>query len=399
MASIETNMKFVKELLNSEGISKNERQFILGLVEKELIQGSLELKSKLQESNDSKKGIKEKEILDEEYYHNLSKVTTLLSEFTNSNYPVKWLVHPIDSEDYESFDDLIAPVEELNYFNKWRNLQNYDNELWYDVIFPFIFQKELTKLQKEDGKPYGWGRNKIKIGWQYPGIIKDWCREKMDNKKLQHERKYPFVMKIPTEFKPNRNINTFEDLVEEFKKEIRYEKDNLKDEINYLAKKYLKKHNLENQINFVGKFFVNTGKVQKAIAKIFQMISTRNLNLEVRVSNSFNEDNTVMFLNINHLNSTSPNRPDDPALEGSVYGDLEPLIRLSRNVCDFSIESRFKSLDGSEDLIPYRIDYLYDGVKPNDSNGPTLIINPIKDEEVIGFNFRLGFHLLKSGQL
>ena len=153
------------------------------------------------------------------------------------------------------------------------------------------------------------------------------------------------------------------------------------------------------EINFVGKFFVNTGKVQKAIAKIFQMISTRNLNLEVRVSNSFNEENTVMFLNINHLNSTSPNRPDDPALEGSVYGDLEPLIRLSRNVCDFSIESRFKSLDGSEDLIPYRIDYLYDGVKPNDSNGPTLIIDPIKDEEVIGFNFRLGFHLLKSGQL
>ena len=103
-------MKFVKELLNSEGISQNERQIILGLVEKELIQGSLELKSKLQEINDSKKRIKEKEKLPLKYYHNPSEVVKLLSEFTNDNYPVKWLVHAIDSSNYGSYDELIAPI-------------------------------------------------------------------------------------------------------------------------------------------------------------------------------------------------------------------------------------------------------------------------------------------------
>ena len=387
-------MAFVKELLNSEGISRNERLFILDLVEKELIQGSSELNSKLKEINDSKKAIKEKEKLDEECYHNPSEVVKLLSEFTNDNYPVKWLVHTIDSSNYESYDELIAPIEEKSYFNKWEQLKVYDKELWWDVIFPFIFQKEPTKLQKEGTDKYGWGRNEIKIGWQYLGIIKNWCENNMNNKSPE-ERKYPFEMKIPAQFKPNiRGVQTFEALVGEFNREIRYERSTLKNEINSLGKEIFKQHNFENQIGQVGKFYIHTWKVKNAIKKIFQMIEWRTENKEVKIYQSFNEDNTIMFLNIIHLNSFSPDRPNDVSMN-ALNGDLAGLVKNLKNVCDFSIESRFKCIDGSDDYHPYRINYLYEGVTSNESDGPTINIMPIGNDEINGFNYRLGFHLLK----
>jgi hypothetical protein len=397
MASIETNMKFVKELLNSGAISQKERQIILGLVEKELIQENKELKSKLQEIGDSKKVIKEKEIFFDEFYHNPSKVVKLLSEFTNNNYPVKWLVHTIDSSNYESYDELIAPIEEKSYFNKWEKLKIYDKELWWDVIFPFIFQKEPTKFQKEGTDKYGWGRNEIKIGWQYLGIIKKWCENNMNNKSPE-ERRYPFEMKIPSEFKPNiRGVQTFEALVGEFNKEIRYERSSLKNEINSLGKEIFKQHNFENQIDQVGKFYVHTWKVKNAIKKIFQMIEWRTENKEVKIYKSFNEDNTVMFLNITHLNSFSPNRPDDVSMN-ALNGDLAGLVKNLKNVCDFSIESRFKCIDGSDNYHPYRINYLYEGVTSNESDGPTIKIESNVNIKINGFNYRLGFHLLKLDQ-
>ena len=394
MASIETNMAFVKELLNSEGISRNERLFILDLVEKELIQGSSELKSKLKEFNDSKKAIEEKQILFDEFYHNPSEIVKLLSEFTNDNYPVKWLVHAIDSSNYGSYDELIAPIEEISYYTKWEKLNKYDKELWWDVIFPFIFQKDPTIPQEQGTDKYGWGRNEIKIGWQYLGIIKTWCENNMNNKSPE-ERRYPFEMKIPPQFKPNiRGVNTFEALVGHFNREIRYERSSLKNEINTLGKEIFKQHNFENQIDQVGKFYVHTWKVKNAIKKIFQMIEWRTENKEVKIYNSFNEDNTVMFLNIIHLNSFSPDRPNDPSMNAR-NGDLAGLVKNIKNVCDFSIESLFKCIDGSDDYHPYSINYLYDGVTPDDSGGPKINIESIGKDKISGFNYKLGFHLLK----
>ena len=188
-----------------------------------------------------------------------------------------------------------------------------------------------------------------------------------------------------------------EALIGKINKEIRYERSSLKNEINSLGKEIFKQHNFENQIEQIGKFYVHNWKVKNAIKIIFKMIEWRTENKEVKIYKSFNEDNTVMFLNIIHLNSFSPDRPNDASMD-ALNGDLAGLVKNLKNVCDFSIESRFKCIHGSDHYNPYRINYLYEGVTSNESGGPTINIVPIGNDEINGFNYRLGFHLLKLGK-
>ena len=306
------------------------------------------------------------------------------------------MVHAVDRPEYQNYEDIIDPVKDSDNYRRWIQVLNYDKDLWWDVIYPFVFQSKLNSDKEGNEIPYGWGRNNIKIGWQYPDHLKKWCEINMNNKAPEN-RRYPFEMDVPRSLKPPRGVNTFEDVVREFNKEIRYERNNLSMEIDRLGVDILKQHSLVNNLERVPKLYVHTWKVQNAIKRIFRMIHWRTENNNVEVFNSFNEDRTTMFLRILHVNSQSPSAPNDSAIDGS-NGDLREVIESLKNVCDFSIEGNF--VDPTDTAYkPYRINYLYPGVDPEKNGGTKIDVERLdKKANIKGFTYVLKFYLYKSKQ-
>jgi hypothetical protein len=374
MDKMDEKIIFAGTLLGIKGITPSQRLKILGLLKAEY-----EVKETLKEQKS---------------FHDPRVGLALLSEFTNDNYPVKWLVHTVDRPEYRTYNDIVDPVKNLLNYKRWVRLLDYDKDLWWDVIFPFVFQTKLTKDKDENDIPYGWGRKNIKIGWQFPDLIKVWCEKNMDNK-TPDERKYPFEMSLPSNMEFPRGVRTFEDVVREFNKEIRYERNTLSLEINQLGQEVFKQHNLTNKIEGITKLYVHTWKVRKALHRIFGMIHWRTENNEVLVTNQYNEDRSMMWLKITHVDSKSPSAPNDSALSGS-YGDLREIIMWLRNVCDFSIEGKFMD-PKINDYKPYRISYLYPDMTFNSGDVGIAKIDSLENEQVVkGFTYVLGFYLFKS---
>ena len=322
-------------------------------------------------------------------FHNPKKVNEWLQCFTQNNTAIKFSTHLWDDNLYPTYENYIGALnDDYNKYNFW-DLQHYSNDLYWNKIYPFLFQKELTSLQKSGTIKFGWGRYNVKIGWQYPALIKSFCEKKFDNK--GNKASTPFAMDLPKELMPevpSKTIKSFEEVVNLFKQEIEFRDNSLWVGVMTELRQNLL-HNVidpEDLKSLKGcSFYTNTEYVLKAISRIFAMIKARAESLRATIACAYCEETHQYIIEILHLNSYSDLIINHPKLMSEEKGDLSILRTTLLSLCDFSIESRFK--DSSGKIMFARVEYLYDEVELNEWK-PNII--PLV-EDPGGFKFILKF--------
>ena len=77
--------------------------------------------------------------------HNPQKVVSILKLFTNNNSHVKWSTHIWD--DLSKFNTITDFYKTLkDDFSKFHELQYLNSDLYWQKIYPFIFQNKLLSI-------------------------------------------------------------------------------------------------------------------------------------------------------------------------------------------------------------------------------------------------------------
>jgi hypothetical protein len=336
--------------------------------------------------------------------HNPRQLSKLLSNFT-SDPILKWTTHFWDvlksnsSEEEENssltINDYFVSIQAR--FKDYIKIKNYCSDLWWKVIYPFIFQNKISK--NHDGKeiPYKWGEHDIKIGWQYPDTLKIWAEKNYDSQP-NISRKTPFEMEVTKDFLSDaalkrykklfgKEIKYFGDVVELFKREIQF-REETKDfyyEILEIKKQELIEFNvsgLEKLRDF--SFYTYVPNILKAIRRIFRMIQKRTGFPYVEINCS--QYNRILELRIVHIDSFPGKKSSDDKFQ-NPSGDLIEVIKKLISLCDFEIESKFS--DGN-----FCISYLHDNVEIKKVEYGKLLLSPKKSvlsTEPKGFTYILKF--------
>lgn len=327
--------------------------------------------------------------------HDPKRVVDVLSLFSKGNSHIKYSTHIWDEKLYNNYDDFIQGIDED--FKKFRvfELGGYNSNLYWEKIYPFLFQKDLTELQKSGKSKFGWGKHKIKIGWQYPDLLKKLCKENFDNKSEHYST--PFSLEIPKELIPDerierKSIKYFEDAVNIFKNEIEFRDNRLylliKIAINLEIPNF--SVDVESLETLKGKsFFTNTEYVIKAISRMLTEIKARPENNNVAISCQYDRPENSFILSILHKDSFSLKELDHPKITlKKDTGNLSIIRTTLNSLCDFSIESIF--LSKNNEKVSARIDYLYQGVVEMAWEPKVNILNTSAE----GFKYLLKFPAL-----
>jgi RNA-directed DNA polymerase len=307
--------------------------------------------------------------------HDPKRLVELLNMFGSNQRELKFVTHIWDGDDISSF--IMFKEKIFKYYPEFKEMKHLDKNLWMEKIFPFVFQqKQYEKKDKGEVIPYFWGKHRIKIGWNYPNFIMNWCAENFDNKGIKASQ--PFNIVLPEEFIPEESrvidkitIKTFMDLVNVFKKEIEFRGNDFYISIQYrfadiLTGFELDKSSLKSLKSF--SVYTNTEKILEAIDRVFKMIKnvvddkSRNgtkLSKLIRIRSVFHETQEEKFytLEIIHVNSVCDKPQNHPKLSGKT-GDLANVVKKLTGRCDFSILGEFS--DGTKRVFA-NLDYLYSG--------------------------------------
>lgn len=340
-----------------------------------------------------------KSIKSGKYKHNPQVVLSILQLFSqgvdaegNIN-AIKYSTHGWGNGLFETYDDFIKRVN--NEYVKIVNLQNYQYDLYWDKVYPFLLQKRLTRLERNNKKKYGWGRYKIKMGWQYPNQVMLWFAENFDATGGNLHSVFDMdVSGIVNSAKqpPGITIQTFGDVVQLFKKEIEFRDYDFLVGIQLALGRIIPGYDilLDKKALKGVSFYTNTEDVLKAIEIILRMIKSRPSSKKVSISYSPDPKTRAPTLAITHLNSFSNQLLSSPKLKlERESGDLSNLRKTLISLCDFSVESRFK--DENNEEVYRKIEYLYEGV---DQNNWVPRIIPIDNDAPEGFKFVLKFPVL-----
>ncbi|MBV7440727.1 hypothetical protein KRX57_04780 [Weeksellaceae bacterium TAE3-ERU29] len=389
--------KFIEELLKkSHRSNPSNVERILRLASKEAFRVS-NIQTKEQrisseiprdEEMESKNSTNKKE--NKKKIHNPKKVVGFLKFFTLDNSNIKLSTHLWDQRLYTTYEDFITKLEKDLKEHKLYDLQNYSYNLYWNKLFPFLKQDKLTDIQKEGD--YGWGKHKIKIGWQFPDIIREWCKTHFNDK--GELAKQPFSMEIPQELKPEKpiagkTIKYFEDVVNLFKKEIEFRDNDLYKEFRIITKRDLKAESFDisGLESLRGcSFYTNTEYVSKAISRVFKMIDSRPESPRISIFCDYLEESNEYHIKITHVNSFCNKDLRHPKLllqNNEDSGDIGAIKNDLMSLCDFSIISKFKK---DNKIVFAEIEYLYKGV---DNKNYKPKVNIIESEpEGFTFNFK-----------
>lgn len=350
-------MKFIRqydeklqELLNreeSETVKKAVSHYFYQLVNREL--------SKTQET----------------MVHAPQEVVLLLSKFTEETH-VKYATHLWDGTQDKGYTDYDHYIEKLNEdfaVYKFNRLIQFNKDLYWNLIFPFLFQKK-PNIKRETGQaiPFSWGRHKLQVGWQYPEGL------------LRHPDKKPYDVLIPEKWRPDnlkgrQAPRYFQDFIDIFKSEIEFRRN----EFFFLIKRITSDISSDFKINIHGikglSFYTYTQKVEDVLKRIFKNMDTNFP--EISVTGSVDADS--IRIEILQKGSYSDKALDDPKLN-LAGGDFKIIYRNLFSLCDWSVQSRFR---GGQ---YYEIRYL-DARKPGST--PEKSILP---EDPGGFKYILTFY-------
>lgn len=311
--------------------------------------------------------------------HDPTKIVSFLRNFSKNNTTLKYTTHHWDKNregdyDYISFDDFKnkytkelskeLPIIKALCEHLWRTIRN------------FLLNDEPSNFWSDEFK--------LKIG--YNKYVKAW----MDaNPSLQ-----PFSMPIsafPKEIQPVSLINGripvyFDDIVNVFKKCIEFRDNNLYFTVRSVFKKSDFNIDMSALETLRGKtFFTDTENVKNGLGLIANNIFARPEFPELRISCHLLQENEQpkIQLRITQIGSFSDKDLTDPKISAnSDIGDFQNIIKKLRNLCDFSIESRFRN----EQMEQYlRITYLSSSLQKEQH------ITEIEANRCDGFTYLLTF--------
>ncbi len=278
-------------------------------------------------------------------FHKPRELVALLKRFSINDSALKYTTHSWDAgRDANRFNDLSEfLLVSKSEFNKFGNTLKGLNEYLYWKIYNFLFNADIAKT--------GWGdinpKKRIYFGWSSPELLAA-CNKDIS---LNPE---DFI--LPEKFQIQRSGKTlqkFKHIIDVFKNEIE-----VRDENSALLNLILQKHdnylisfsapkvsNLENKT-----FYTDIQWLSKALDLIFEGIQKypQHPNVEYSVTENNNEKLVLTILHCNSFKNGLSINDDKLNLK---RGDFSTIRDKLRNLCDWSIESKF--IEGA-----YRINYL-----------------------------------------
>ena len=240
------------------------------------------------------------------YTHDPKRVVKLLSQFKNNNNALKFTTHLWDGQQemFNRFQTFSKKIYERH--KDLKTLAYLSPNLWWEKIFPFVFQFKLNKNQEE----YKWGTHELRIGWMYPDDLKQWCKKNVNNK--GDKALQPFSMRLSEYVRPKSKIDdttveTFWDVVQLFKREIEFKELDFFSSVKFLIRKLLKNYNIDrSNLSSLKKFecMTNTEYILKAIEIIIGSITinepTKDINTKTKIGfeRSMNEEEHTQTFHI-----------------------------------------------------------------------------------------------------
>ena len=411
MASIETNIAFVKELLLSPNISKHQTKQILDLLKNDIAE---KLKSTEDKKDTTEENVdyKKKKFSNEKIYHYPKETIQLLNKFSEDT-TLKYATHiwdydPESGKENVNRNTFIEGIKkELKDFKFKEILIKNGQSNFYWTIRNFLLEEH------KGWNTNAWGRHYLKFGWNNSCLIdffqnnpteqpanfeipsqyleKEYSKEFLLNIKNGNHTIEPTAEDIIGDKKiDGRFLKYFEDYINLFKAEIEF-RGNL---LHYLIEEEFMDNlnKLEYNIEFKGlkgvSIYTSTLQIKRAIETIVSNLKSRpekQKNIQI-IGTQISEDGSFEVL-ITDLGSFSnaPLTYDKLCLKS---GQLKNLRLYLRGLCDFSIISSFKDEDG--ELGFYELKYLSVD-RPEFNNDEPYI--KVKIDNAPGFTYKLKFYV------
>lgn len=315
-------------------------------------------------------------------YHEPQNIFKFLHKFTINNTALKYTTHFWDKNPnddkyaYDNFDDFKSKYKE--------DIEQGENNL--DSIYPLC--KHLWEIVKnflmQDDPKYSWSEYKIKMG--YNKYVKEWMNA---NPGIQ-----PASMPIsafPKELQPEGLINGkvlsyFSDVINIFKHCIEFRGNDLYLSVlkNFKSSDHiLDKKDLETLKGCA--IYTDTWLVKEALGIIAGNVIQRSMYPELKIScrSLTIGENGVTQLRVLQVNSFSNRDINHAKIKASSNeGDFSRIKDKLKNLCDFSVESKFRI---GNDFRHCRINYL-----SSDENTEDIVY--LDNEECQGFTYILTFY-------
>ena len=387
---------FMFAVLNNPSLTQKERERVISLITRDIEQDLMAQTQRLiREEIKQKSGAKEDKsngdhARQEAWIHDPRKVCDFLNKFT-SDPILRNVFHSWDPSAVKDYDDFIFKIKEcLTKDKTFRDLYHYNIGLNY-TLREFILNngKKEFSIPKED----------IRIGLQYPpDVIKAW----MGNNKKNKLAEMP-MSAFPVEYRPKgtyggREIANMNGLIEYVKHIIEFR------DFDFEAMIYDQFTNPDFTPSIDGSvqgisFYAYTSMVKGFLVTVLDNIRRRILNGAPNKVSVFTKElgKNTFELHILHEGSFADKDINDGKLlySGDVAswrlwqgGQYNSLV----SVCDYAVQSRFYSDDGSHSLKPYRIDYLYPGIHGNSSDDIPEPRKSLMEEDAKGFEYIMTFY-------
>lgn len=304
--------------------------------------------------------------------HDPKKIVEYLKKFTENTH-IKYSTHlwdGIGDIGYKGYKDFIENLNTDYKTYKFNEFTSYNKYLYFNLINPFLFQNRLYKNPKT-GKsiPFSWGKNKNKVGWQFPSKL-----FLINHDKLPHDIQIPENLKSKNPIRKNKE-EKFQDLINDFKSEIEFRRNDL----HFLLERLAEGYSSDFKITLNGikglHFYTYTSKIEEVLKRILKNMDT---NFPEIIIKGIYDSQTVK-IEILQKDSYADIPIEDPKLNLS-QGDFRDIQKSLISLCDWSVQSRFR---GGE---YYEIKYL-DINKPE----PEVKKNKI-EEDPKGFKYILTFY-------
>lgn len=242
------------------------------------------------------------------------------------------------------------------------------------TINGFLLPNENLRQRK------GWSEHLLKIG--YDTILDKWMKE--------HEGMQPFSMPLdylPEFLRPKKRINGktlvyFSNVVTIFKQCIEFRDDNLYYTLlNLFGHSDLIIDKVALQSTKGRSLYTDTELVKEALRIIASNIKQRSQFLEVYISCESDEEGRIVLKILQKGSFSNRDIRDSKLNPHAGIGDMGRIIERLQNLCDFSIESKFRV---DNELHSCRINYL--------SSVPNIKPWEFLDNECEGFTYVLTFY-------
>ncbi|HEX8378785.1 MAG TPA: reverse transcriptase family protein [Pedobacter sp.] len=272
--------------------------------------------------------------------HHPKELVSLLSSFSQHSV-LKYVTHSWEQGAFDGYEHFITKLP-----HAWGEMKN---KIY--PLSPNLWAKIKAFIVAENVRAEGWGhpnpKMRVRYGWRSPQL-QDWC--------FKNPEKSPFYFPIPEEDVVTIDgikINYFYNVTEVFKRqiEIREENNHLYNLFLELRKDILGYDFKLEQVNTKGQtFYTDVQWFRSALEKIFESIRSRPNFPNIKIS-VVSTDNDIE-IKIVHIGSSCSRDVKHPRITSPVSGDFNSILNELKNLCDWSIESKFA--DGKY----YRVNYL-----------------------------------------